>query len=214
MKREVIIGIFVLVLIAMGCTTQQPAVQCNAPYKIIGSACCLDDDGNGICDNEELKQAEEKMCKTDADCELDACIGCISTKWSKVNPPREREVCITAQFGIEQYECKCVSNECTEVEKVLPAKIMAGGNIRFGEEKLPITLEMQKDTRILFITDQEDEVYKLDQLQESQITLFYGKERFIIKKGTSQIIGPLTFVYSGVNPPKSGNYAIIKVSKA
>ncbi len=211
MKGELLGVVFVLALIAMGCGAKQPSVQCNDPYKIVGSSCCLDDNANSVCDNEEeQKQSEEKVCKTDADCELDMCLGCISVEWGKANPARPE----CARFGLEEYECKCVSNACTEVEKMLQTKIIAGGNVRFGEEKLPITLEMQKDTRILYIADQEDEVYKLDQLQESQITVFYGKERFVIKKGTTQTIGPLIFVYTGVYPPKSGNYAIIKVSKA
>lgn len=211
MKKILYLGIFLLGLLVLvtACSQQEPAVQCNAPYKILGSKCCLDENNNNVCDDEEQKNTQ-KECKRDADCELDACIGCINAEWAKANPVRPE----CDRFGLEEYECKCVNNDCTEVEKTVNTKVMAGDRIRFGEEKLPLTLEMQKDTRILFVTATGDEVYTLNSLQESQITIFYGKDRFIIKKGTTQAIGPLVFVYSGVNPPKSGNYAVIKVIKA
>ncbi len=203
------LGLLILSVVIMACTAQQPAAQCNAPYKNIGEKCCLDDNANNICDDEELVKVEQKACETDSDCEIDACLGCINTEWAKANPARPE----CARFGANEYDCKCVNKVCTEVKKVIMTKITAGNTVRFDEEKLPMSLEMQKDTKILYVTETGDEVYTLDKLQESQITLFYGKDRFIIKKGTNKIIGPLEFVFSGVNPPKSGNFAMIKVIK-
>jgi len=194
----------------MACTAQQPVAQCNAPYKILGEKCCLDDNNNNICDDEEIAKVDQKACETDSNCEIDACLGCINSEWAKANPVRPE----CARFGIDEYDCKCVNKACTEIKETTITKITVGNAARFGEEKLPISLEMQKDTRILFVTETGEEVYTLDKLQESQITLFYGKNRFIIKKGTSQKIGPLEFIFSGVNPPKSGNFAMIKIDKS
>ena len=209
MRKEIILTVLLLTIITVACTTRPstPTPTCADPYKTLGSRCCLDENSNNQCDDEE--KVDAKACSTDANCELDQCLGCISTDWGKINT--QRPDC--AQFPSNQYECKCIQSACSEVKKLENTKVIAGGQIRFGEEKLPLALEMQKDTRILFITEDEDEVFTLDAVQESQITIFYGRDRFIIKKGTVQEIGSLQFVYTGVNPPNSGNYAMIKVSQ-
>ncbi|MBS3144523.1 hypothetical protein J4208_02965 [Candidatus Woesearchaeota archaeon] len=209
MRKEIILALLLLTLITVACTSNpgMPTPTCQPPYKALGSVCCLDNNNNNQCDDTE--ELDSKACETDANCELDQCLGCINTEWGKVNT--QRPDC--AQFPSTQYECKCIKNACSEVQKLTETKISAGGKVRFGAEKLPITLEMQKDTKILFVTEAGDEVYTLNELQESQITLFYGKERFTIKKGENKAIGPLNFVYTGVNPPKSGNFAVIKLTQ-
>ncbi len=210
MRKEVILGLIILSVITAACATQQPSVRCDAPYKIVSEKCCLDDNNNNLCDDEESKEKiDQKACKTDGDCELDLCVGCVSKAWIKENPVRA--MCDRAEFS--GMSCKCVQNACAEVPNAVETKIEAGGKIRFGEEKLPISLEMQKDTKILFVTATGDEIYTLDTVQETQIIIFYENERFTIKKGTHQTIGPLDVIFSGVNPPKSGNYAMIKVDR-
>lgn len=210
MRKEIILALLLLTLVTVACSSNPgiSTLTCQSPFKAIGSTCCLDNNNNNQCDDEE--QLDSKVCETDANCELDQCLGCISADWGKINT--QRPDC--AQFPSTQYECKCIKNACSEVQKLTETKIISGGKVRFDESKLPLNLEMQKDTRILFDTYVEDEVFILDSLQESQITIFYGNSRFIIKKGNTEQIGSLRFVYSGVNPPKSGNYALIKVSKA
>ena len=42
----------ILVLIIIGCSQK---VVCNKPYILVGSECCLDEDGNSICDKDESK---------------------------------------------------------------------------------------------------------------------------------------------------------------
>ena len=209
MRKEIILALLLLTLVTAACTTSPsaPAPACQSPFKAIGSTCCLDNNNNNQCDDQE--QLNQKACETDADCELDMCLGCINTDWGKANP--QRPDC--ARFPPGQYECKCIKNACSEVQKLTETKIISGGKVRFGAEKLPLDLEMQKDTKILFVTSEGDEVYSLDSLQESQIVIFYGNDRFTIKKGTNEVIGPLNFVYIGVNPPNSGNFAMIKLSQ-
>ena len=216
MKKEIVtIGVLISMLFLIGCSAPQqpsPEVKCDAPYKVISGKCCLDQNTNNVCDDQEQQLPKKEVCTTAGDCKLDTCMGCINKAWLASNPP-DRAYCVREQFPEEQYECKCVNNACTEVQKIQTTKINAGSSIRFGEEKLPISVEMQKDTRILFITSEGEEVYTLNQVQDAQITLFYGKESFTIKKGMNKIIGPLNVVYSGVNPPKSGNYAVLKIEK-
>jgi len=219
MKKEIMVlalGVLISMLVVnSGCSPAPatPEVKCDLPYKIVSGKCCLDQNNNNQCDDHEQRQLPTKeACKNDADCELDVCMGCVSKAWSE-SEANEKFGCIVPQFPAEEYECKCVNDACAEVQKIQKTKVTAGNSIRFGEEKVPITLEMQKDTKILFITEKGDEVYTLDALQEAQITIFYGKEKFIIKKGTSQKIGPLEVVFSGINPPKGGNYAVLKIQK-
>ncbi|MDP1694041.1 MAG: hypothetical protein Q8L34_00700 [Candidatus Woesearchaeota archaeon] len=210
MRKEIILALLILTLVTVACTTSPslPTPTCQPPYKALGSTCCLDNNNNNQCDDTEEK-LDSKACETDANCELDQCLGCINTEWGKANP--QRPDC--AQFPSTQYECKCIKNACSEVQKLTETKISSGGKVRFDESKLPLNLEMQKDTKILFITSEGDEVYSLDSLQESQIMIFYGNDRFTIKKGTNEVIGPLNFVYTGVNPPNSGNFAMIKITE-
>jgi hypothetical protein len=57
-------------------TTQAPTTTifiCNPPYIIVGSECCLDLDGNGICDSDEAETTKTTLgafirCRLDADC--------------------------------------------------------------------------------------------------------------------------------------------------
>ncbi|HLC72828.1 MAG TPA: hypothetical protein VJH37_04570 [Candidatus Nanoarchaeia archaeon] len=208
MRKEIILSLLILTLVTAACSSPStPTPACKPPFKALGSVCCLDNNNNDICDDSE-KKLEQDACTIETDCELNECLGCVNGEWARANPMPD---CI--RFPPDQYECECVQSKCSEVKKVEETKITAGNRIRFSEEKLPLSLEMQKDTRILFVTEEGDEVYTLSELQESQITIFYGKDRFIIKKGTNQIIGPLEFIYNGVNPPKSGNFAMIKIDK-
>jgi hypothetical protein len=50
MKKLFILSILLVVLVA-GCTSQ--TLECNDPYIRVGSSCCLDINGNDICDSDE-----------------------------------------------------------------------------------------------------------------------------------------------------------------
>jgi len=58
----------VLVLIIAGCSSQK--VVCNKPYILVGSECCLDQDDNGICDKDEIKEEPEVEVKEEPKAEV------------------------------------------------------------------------------------------------------------------------------------------------
>lgn len=53
--NKIIIGfLLVSILLLSGCAPQQTQRSaCNRPYISIGTSCCLDDNSNSMCDNEE-----------------------------------------------------------------------------------------------------------------------------------------------------------------
>lgn len=58
--KKIIIGlILILSLVLVGCSTETQEVVCNKPYIKVGTKCCLDVNGNNICDKDE----EEKSTK-------------------------------------------------------------------------------------------------------------------------------------------------------
>ncbi len=52
MKKIILVCLLVLVLL-VGCGQK---VVCDKPYILVGSECCLDNDDNGICDRDEVKE--------------------------------------------------------------------------------------------------------------------------------------------------------------
>lgn len=66
MKIYLLIIILVLIFIA-GCTTttqQAQEISCNKPYIPFAATCCLDENDNSICDNDENKTSQEcETCK-------------------------------------------------------------------------------------------------------------------------------------------------------
>lgn len=56
MKKSLIILLpLITVLLLNGCVT------CNKPYIKVGKGCCLDTQGNGVCDNDETKPSETQI---------------------------------------------------------------------------------------------------------------------------------------------------------
>ncbi|MBI4360260.1 exo-alpha-sialidase [Candidatus Micrarchaeota archaeon] len=50
------VAVVMLAAFLAGCLqTQTPAFVCNAPYILVGTSCCLDQNGNEICDSDETK---------------------------------------------------------------------------------------------------------------------------------------------------------------
>ncbi len=66
-----------LVVVASGCTSQTPT--CNPPYTLKGTECCLDQNGNSICDTDEQQISDNQETGTcgDGDCQSDEnCSSC------------------------------------------------------------------------------------------------------------------------------------------
>lgn len=54
----VLIGVSVMLMLSVtGC---QPLPVCNEPYILVGTGCCLDRDGNKICDDDEADEAVDE----------------------------------------------------------------------------------------------------------------------------------------------------------
>ncbi len=49
MRRIIIFGVIIIALFLVSCVPP----TCNKPYILVGSACCLDQNDNGICDKDE-----------------------------------------------------------------------------------------------------------------------------------------------------------------
>ena len=52
-------GVLMIMCIVLmsGCTTEKKeGVVCNPPYILVGNECCLDQNNNRVCDNDETKE--------------------------------------------------------------------------------------------------------------------------------------------------------------
>jgi hypothetical protein len=58
MKTIPLVAVLVISVFAAGCIISQPT--CNEPYILVGDTCCLDQNGNGICDADETPAAPEE----------------------------------------------------------------------------------------------------------------------------------------------------------
>ncbi|MBI3051031.1 hypothetical protein HYY74_01095 [Candidatus Woesearchaeota archaeon] len=64
-KHTLIIFLLVTFLLIAGCAgiqQQENKIVCNAPYILVGTGCCLDQDSNSVCDKDELKKEEVSGC--------------------------------------------------------------------------------------------------------------------------------------------------------
>ena len=68
MKRVIILGVLLSVLLVVSCGE---TIECNEPYILVGTDCCLDKDDNSICDkdedgvDEEVEEEEEQEADED-----------------------------------------------------------------------------------------------------------------------------------------------------
>ena len=122
MKTQIVLIIGILgVLVISGCTNQSGPV-CNPPYIVHGDDCCLDRNGDSICDSDqpEIKQ----------DCPHDCCEGtvykpkscnqnedCINNECVKKPCPYE---CCSGEV-YQQKSCsvgyECVNDKCEEIKE-------------------------------------------------------------------------------------------------
>ena len=61
----------------IGCTTQDLEVTCNPPYIKVGNSCCLDQNGNNICDKDEASEMQDRVEQDIVDNELPSSSGVI-----------------------------------------------------------------------------------------------------------------------------------------
>jgi len=71
-------GLILAIALVLGCTGSEQKVVCNAPYILVGTDCCLDNNDNSICDKDEqqipvatqptpeenITEVETKQCNT------------------------------------------------------------------------------------------------------------------------------------------------------
>ena len=82
MKKHILAGLVLLSLFLVGCETKEVVkVNCEKPYILVGTDCCLDKDDNSICDKDEqvpeIKEVKETKedgcgdgyCEEGEDCE-------------------------------------------------------------------------------------------------------------------------------------------------
>jgi len=98
-------------------------------------------------------------------------------------------------------------NEVYEEEVKEDIRVKAGSRVLIKESDLPMTIFMQRDTRILYTVDGVEEVFILRDLNKFRITFHYENERFKIDERRSLPIGSLLIKFEGVDPPKGGNQA-------
>jgi hypothetical protein len=60
MNKYLILTLVLGVLLIVSCVEKEVAPVCNKPYILVGTACCLDTDENGICDSDESDMEEQE----------------------------------------------------------------------------------------------------------------------------------------------------------
>lgn len=63
MKNLVLTFAVLAVILVSGCITQNPLV-CNKPYILVGNSCCLDSNGNSVCDKDEVTTTTAQVTTT------------------------------------------------------------------------------------------------------------------------------------------------------
>ncbi len=53
MRKSIIFMMALLLILLIGCQQKTQDIVCNEPYILVGTDCCLDEDGNKICDKDE-----------------------------------------------------------------------------------------------------------------------------------------------------------------
>lgn len=123
--------IFALVLAGLtligGCSQQ---VTCNKPYILVGTGCCLDKNGNDICDNDEIQSSETEDSEKDL-------VEAIEPKTNSVScedivSKTEREQC---------YESLAVEKQDPDIcDKIGDKSVKDGCYYRLAKDKQDLTI--------------------------------------------------------------------------
>ena len=71
-KRGLVICLFIIsLLVFITACDGSKNITCNKPYIKVGTACCLDQNDNGICDSDETVACNEPYIQVDGECCLD-----------------------------------------------------------------------------------------------------------------------------------------------
>jgi hypothetical protein len=77
LKNVLLIGLLLLILVSSGCldspASQQvtPEIVCNSPYIRFGSTCCLDQNSDNVCDNDETTATTQQEIIQKKECFID-----------------------------------------------------------------------------------------------------------------------------------------------
>lgn len=58
-KLMVVLSVITVMLFLVSCAPAQKPIVCDAPYILVGTECCLDENNNAICDSDETIAAPE-----------------------------------------------------------------------------------------------------------------------------------------------------------
>ena len=142
--------IFALVVIA-GCGNKAPEQRCPSPYIIIGADCCLDMNGNGVCDKNEVVKNEIVLIQGMAVNEK--CTGTLNLE------------CIGSNIGVDSVSIKLqsITKDLINVKKIslsgleCSAEFTSSAELRFNdvqEFKIPCKMRYSTiDTDILIVSD-------------------------------------------------------------
>lgn len=95
-KSLFLLGTLLAIIVVSGCIGEEvppTPLQCTPPTTNINNMCCLDDNGNGVCD--ELEDSCPSSCDDNDPCTNDACSGATNFRCShsKVYPCCGNDVC-------------------------------------------------------------------------------------------------------------------------
>ena|GEM_PF-5159762 len=93
------------VIFVAGCVMPEAEPTCNTPYIQVGNECCLDQNGNSICDSEEAVEDPEEAKEPEEIVEEE--------------PEEPEPGCIVAEDCNDNNPCtvdSCVKGECTHVQ--------------------------------------------------------------------------------------------------
>lgn len=137
MKKIFIFSVFVLSMVLVGCA---PSIVCEQPSRMIGDRCCLDEDGNGVCDSMDVREEAAVEAPVEEDITEPGPV-------VEAAPEPEPVKAVTKPAPVKEVK-----------EPVTPAELKAGKfDIQFGEPKKYVEinkLEMHRysNDKVMFDT--------------------------------------------------------------
>jgi len=105
MDKRILLAL-ALAALAAGCISQTQ-LACDTPYSIVEGRCCLDANGNGVCDEKEATSTTTTVALNEpGSCTIDAECG----PAKQLNPPQ----CAGPNVVEDVMAYKCVESKCVE----------------------------------------------------------------------------------------------------
>ena len=206
MKKYIVLALLIAtIMITAGCVLPEKGPVCNPPYIVHGTECCLDTDGNGICDKDEVEvgpaveppevandtyeqpEEPEPECVIDSDCDdddpctYDSCVNGVCSNAQKMGEICELKTDYDAEIRITSIK-----------DRYKPEKTYLS-NITFTIEntgRLPLTPEY--DLRIIYwvTTERYNERYEATDVNASATgTLEVGESATVVLPDEIEIRG-------------------------